>query len=149
MVEALVQGNTGAQHEHLQRDDEAPEVELAAIAERVAFVGGQHRAVNAIEQHALVAGVDQRMHRLAQHRGASGPPGGGKLDERDQEIAGQGGIDHALGRGGCTHEPAARRQEFLFNAANLSGFGRGRSMGPGDPLEQDPAPTMSVQCLHN
>src|SRR5712671_4941699 len=97
VVDALVERDAGAQGEHLQRGDEAPEIELAAMAERVAFVGRKRGAMDAVEQHPLVAGIDQRMDGLAQHRGASRPPGGAKLYERDQEVADESGVDDAGG----------------------------------------------------
>src|SRR5258705_8991627 len=87
VVDALVERDAGAQREHLQRGDEAPEIELAAVAERMAVVGRERGAMYAVEQHPLIAGVDQRMDGLAQHRGASRPPGGAELDQRDQEVA--------------------------------------------------------------
>src|SRR6202011_4220457 len=61
----LEDGRSGAESEDNERHDEAPEVELTAVTERVVRVRGLRRAPETIEKQQLVPGVDERMHRLA------------------------------------------------------------------------------------
>ena len=58
MTDALVQRDTGAEREDEQRNDEAPEVELATVAQRVELVGWLRRPVESIQQENLGAGID-------------------------------------------------------------------------------------------
>ena len=60
MADALVERKPGAGREHQQRDDEAPEIDLLAVAERKARVGRPGGALHAVEQQRLIAAVDQR-----------------------------------------------------------------------------------------
>src|SRR5437868_633408 len=55
--DALVDRDTGAEREDQQRDDEAPEVKLASIAERMIFVAWLVGAVDPIQQEKLVRRV--------------------------------------------------------------------------------------------
>ena len=95
MHDALVDRYAGADGEDQKRHDEAPEIDLAAMAERVGAVGLGARAAQAVEQQHLVAGVDQRMHAFRQHRGRAGDRGGDELGDRDQQVADERGVDDA------------------------------------------------------
>src|SRR3546814_14954730 len=59
---AFVDRYARADREDLDRDDERPEIQFAAIAERVIVIGGLLGAVLAVEQQHLVAAVYHRMH---------------------------------------------------------------------------------------
>ena len=76
-----------------QRDDEAPEVDLAPVAEGMRLVGRPLGAPEAVQEQHLVAGVDERMDAFAEHRGAARDPGGGELRDRDQQVAGEGRVE--------------------------------------------------------
>ncbi|MNI63999.1 hypothetical protein D3C73_1194150 [compost metagenome] len=67
VLDAFVGRDAGAGGEYQQGDDEAPEVQLAAVAERVQGVGGLLGTAQAVQQQHFVEGVDQRMHALAEH----------------------------------------------------------------------------------
>ena len=87
-----------AEGEDEQGHDEAPEVELAAVADRVVHVGLQLGAAHAVQQQDLVADVDARMHRFAEHRRAASPGRGAGLRERHEQVANERDVDD-LGRG--------------------------------------------------
>ena len=70
--DALVDGHAAADAEDAHGDDEAPEVDLHAVAERVVLVGGPGAPVEAVEEQAAVAGVDDGVDALADHRRAAG-----------------------------------------------------------------------------
>ncbi|MGY3650117.1 hypothetical protein ACVWW2_005408 [Bradyrhizobium sp. LM4.3] len=93
MQNALIQRDTGAQREDEQRNDEAPEIQLAPIAERMGFIGRTARAPVAVKQQDLVGRVDERMHRFARHGRTPRPRGGADLRDRDEDIAEQRRID--------------------------------------------------------
>nr|WP_201742006.1 hypothetical protein [Mangrovicoccus ximenensis] len=63
------------------------------MAERVLFIGGPAAAAQAEEQQALIAGIDHRMHRLGQHRGAAGDERGRELGNRDGKVGHDGADD--------------------------------------------------------
>ncbi len=89
-------GGAGADREDQQRDHEAPEIELPAVAERMAIVRRGRGTMHAVKHQALIGGVDQRMKALAQHGRTAGPQRGGKLGDCDEQIARQRGIDDGL-----------------------------------------------------
>ena len=68
MHDALEKGHPGAQRENQKRHHEAPEVELAAIAQGPDRIGRTLRSVKAVEQQELIAGIDQGMQAFAKHR---------------------------------------------------------------------------------
>jgi hypothetical protein len=97
VVDALVQGHARSQREDGERDHEAPEVDLAAVPEGVRLVRGAGRTPQAVQQEDLVAGVDEGVHGLAEHRGAAGDGGGDELRTRHQQVADEGRVDDFLG----------------------------------------------------
>ncbi len=106
-VHALEDRHARAEREHQQRDDEAPEVQLAAIPRGVVAVGALLGHAHAVQQQHLVAGVDERVHRLAEHRGAAGERGRAGLGHGHQHVADQRGPDRAL------RAAVARRRDRL------------------------------------
>ena len=68
-------------------DDESPEVELVAVAERVRHAGRSAPA-HAEKNQPAIAGVDERVDPFRQHRRAAGERSGDKLRDRNREIAG-------------------------------------------------------------
>ena len=98
-IHALVQRDARTQGEDQQRDHEAPEIELAAIAQGVHSVGRPGGARDPVEQQQLVDRVDQGMHRLAQHGGRARDGGGHELRGGDQQVAGQRRPDSRIGAG--------------------------------------------------
>ena len=69
------------------------EVDLLAVPERVTLIGGDFGFLQPIQQQDLVAGIDDRVDPLRQHRRAIGEHRGDKLRDRDQGVADQGGVD--------------------------------------------------------
>jgi len=59
LLDALVQGEETAHAEQHERDDEGPEVTLAAVAERTSLARPSFRPVAAEQQQCLVAGVGE------------------------------------------------------------------------------------------
>ena len=68
VLDAFIKGNAGANREHQQRDDEAPEIQFAAVAERMAGVWRLFRLPHAVQQQTLIAGIDHRVDGFAEHR---------------------------------------------------------------------------------
>ncbi len=93
-LDALVDGDARADGEDQDGDDEGPEIQLHSVAEGMAFVGLMRRQFHAIEQKALIAGVDQGVNALRQHRGGAGIDRDGEFGDGDQRIAGKCGEDH-------------------------------------------------------
>ena len=90
----LVERHPGPHREDQEGDDEAPEVELATVAQRVRFIRGPSRATKTIEQEDLVARVHEGVNALADHGRAARDARGQELRQGDEHIAEQGGIDH-------------------------------------------------------
>lgn len=109
--DALVEGDAGAQREDKQRDYETPEIELAAVAERMQKVRQAPRAPQSMKQQQAISGVDQRMDAFGKHRRASRQQGGREFRQRDQQIARQRRVDD-LGRAGMCRHHLPRRDEF-------------------------------------
>ena len=59
VLDSFVEGRRGAERENHERDDEAPEVQLATVPQWMAGVGRPSRALHPIEQQQLVGGVDE------------------------------------------------------------------------------------------
>ena len=76
----------GEQHD---RDDERPEIDFAGIAERMLRVGRPAGPLHPDQQQTLIAGVDQAVDRLGEHRRRPGEQPGGKLRRGDAEIGGE------------------------------------------------------------
>jgi transposase len=108
VTDSLVQRDAGAERKDEQRNDEAPEIELATVAQRVELVGWLRRPVESIQQENLVAGVDERMNRLARHRRAAGEAARHELRQRDEDVAQQGRVEDAF-RGAAGYIPARSR----------------------------------------
>ena len=101
-MDALVDRHAGANSKQQNGDHEGPEIDLHAVAEGVGAVGRPAGAFQPIQQQRLVAAVDQRVDRLAQHRRGTGVKGGGELGRRDGAIAGEGGQYNQFGTR-CRH----------------------------------------------
>src|SRR5262249_49854552 len=136
--DALVDRHTGAQRKNEQRDDKAPEVELAGVSQRMVAIGWPLGTAQSIQQQQLVAGIDQRMNRLAQHGRAVGKGGSGEVGQRAEGIAGPARI---AARGGtasharigerpvaASHRWGGRAGESAMAASSTTAWMRG---GPG------------------
>ncbi len=88
VLDAFVGRYTGAGREHQQCHDEAPEVQLAPVAEGMQGVRLLLRAAQAIQQQQLVDGVHQGVDALAEHGRTAGNAGGDELGDGDCEVAG-------------------------------------------------------------
>ena len=95
--DALVDGHPAADAEDAHGDDQAPEVDLHAVSERVVVVGRSGAPVEAVVEQPAVAGVDERVDALADHRRAAGHGAGDELDRRDRDVADDRGDDRFLG----------------------------------------------------
>jgi hypothetical protein len=109
MPPALEDRHARADREDQDRDDERPEIQLAAIAERVRLVGGALGLFLPVEQQHLVAAVDHRVEAFGQHRRRSGHPGGDEFRHADPEIGGEGAVEDDVvldASGQCLGHPA-------------------------------------------
>lgn len=97
VTDSFVHRHARTEAEDEERDDEAPEIELTSMTERVVRVGRPRRSPETVKEQQLISGVDEGMHRLAHHRGAAGDLGGGELRQGDEEIPHEGGTDDARG----------------------------------------------------
>ena len=95
-VQAFIDGDARAETEDDDRDHEGPKIQLHPVAEGVGDVGRSARTAQAVEQEALIARIDQRVDRLAEHRRAAGEGGGTEFGHGDQGIARKCGVDHLL-----------------------------------------------------
>ena len=101
LLHALVDRYAGAHGEQQDGDNEAPEVQLLAVAERVARVGGLARPAHAEQQQALVGRVGYGVQRLRQHRGRAGDRGRHEFRHRNQRVGAERRNHHprrAVGR---------------------------------------------------
>ena len=87
LVDPFVDRHPRADTEDQDRHHERPEVELDAVTERMKFIGGPGSALHTVKQQSLVAGIDERMNGLTQHRRTASINGGGELGYGDQSIA--------------------------------------------------------------
>jgi hypothetical protein len=100
--DALVDREPRAGREDQDRDDEAPEIKLAPVTERMLLVGRQLAALLAVEQQNLVDAVDHRMDALGQHRRRSAESRRHELGHRNAEVRPERCDEH--------HAIAARHQ---------------------------------------
>ena len=70
--DAFVDRHSGAEREDQHGDDEAPEIELAAVAERMEPVGRPLRLPPTPHQQQLVGRIDDAVHAFGQHRRRAG-----------------------------------------------------------------------------
>jgi hypothetical protein len=110
VLDAFVEGHAAAEPEDQHRDDQAPEVELLAVAERVLHARRALAQPKADQQQYAVEGVDRRMDALGQHRRAAGDAGHDELRDRDGDVGADRAVD---GDAGFGHEwgVAVRRQD--------------------------------------
>src|SRR5690606_5610448 len=141
MDDALVEGDAGTERENQQRDDEAPEIELAPMPERMFLVGRPCGSMQAIEQQSAITRIDQRMHAFRQHRRTAGEERSNKFRDRDGEVARQRGIDDGLRSrmGGHRASP--------FDCASTTHYRsdgprkQGSSVRPATSMKRAPSPT--------
>src|SRR4051812_20192093 len=95
-IDALVERGAGAEREHQKRNDEAPEIKFAAIAEWVRGIGRTARLQQAVKQQELIARIDTGMERFAEHRRRPRPPSGGELSRGNEPIAGERRVDNLI-----------------------------------------------------
>jgi hypothetical protein len=76
-----------------QKDDERPEISLHAVAERMSRIRRTSAALLPDQKQDLVAGIDQRLDRLGQHRGR-GNSGGDEFREPESKVARERDNDH-------------------------------------------------------
>src|SRR3569623_710816 len=103
MGAAFIDRHAAAQREDADGDDERPEIQLSAVAERVLRIRRSRGAMQPQPHQQTVAGVDERMDALGQHRRAAGDEGGDKFANGDADIADDGRHDGDLRFGG--HRP--------------------------------------------
>src|SRR3569623_1925624 len=103
MGAAFIDRHAAAQREDADGDDERPEIKLSAVAERVLRIRRSRGAMQPQPHQQTVAGVDERMDALGQHRRAAGDEGGDKFANGDADIADDGRHDGDLRFGG--HRP--------------------------------------------
>ncbi len=94
LLNALIDRYPGTDGKNQDRHHEGPEIELRAIAERMAHVRRLLGFFDAVEQKPLIARVDQGMDAFRQHGGGTGVGGGRELGDRYKRIARKSGINH-------------------------------------------------------
>jgi hypothetical protein len=57
-IDSLIDRGAGGEREHHERGDEAPEIKLAAVAERVRRIRRAPRLHETVEQKQLIASID-------------------------------------------------------------------------------------------
>ena len=99
LVNAFIEGNAGTDGEDQNGDDERPEEDLGAVAERVLVVGRPLGALHAEQQQALIAGIDHGVHRLREHGRRAGDERSREFTDRNQGVTDQRSV-HDLVRSG-------------------------------------------------
>jgi hypothetical protein len=62
----LIERNAGAECEQQDRDDETPEIDFAAISERMFYIRSGRGPTKSVEKQETVSGVDGGVHTLAE-----------------------------------------------------------------------------------
>lgn len=86
MLESFVHAESASEPEQDHRDDQAPEVQLLAVSERVAGIGRLVTSPVAEQEERLVAGIGHRVDALGQHRRTSGDRGCRELRHGDHRV---------------------------------------------------------------
>ena len=86
-VNALVEGEHAADAEEDHGDEERPEVDGFAVAERIVRRRRSARLSQAEQQKQLVAAVGERVHRLREHRAGAGDECGYALRDEDRRSS--------------------------------------------------------------
>ncbi len=84
--DAFVDRNARAKRKDEHGDDEAPEIELAAVAEGMELVGRALGCTAAPHQQQLVGRIDDAVHAFGQHRRGTGDRGRDELRHGDAEV---------------------------------------------------------------
>jgi hypothetical protein len=103
LVPTLVDREHPAEAEEHEGDDERPEVDFLAVAERVLEGRRALGALEAQEEQQLVAAIGRGVHRLRQHRARAGEESRDELGHGDGEVAAEGEIDGLEGIGFVRH----------------------------------------------
>jgi hypothetical protein len=90
----FVEGHSRPKGKHQHSDDEAPEINLAAVPQRVIVIRRPLRAIQTVEKQKRVSGIDNGMDTLAQHSGTARPGGRAELCCGNEKIVGNCRIDH-------------------------------------------------------
>jgi hypothetical protein len=93
MQQAFIGRYATADREDDDSDDQRPEVKLFAVAEWMLFVGRFFTFRNTEQKQAAIAGVDQRVNALGNHRRASRDRRCGKFGRSDGEIGDDGRVN--------------------------------------------------------
>jgi hypothetical protein len=86
MEDAFVDRHARAEREHHHRDDETPEIQLAAIAERVGRVGHPAGRLAPPQKEQLIDAVDEAVNALGQHRRRAGERRRDELQHGNAEV---------------------------------------------------------------
>src|SRR5438270_1050911 len=113
--DAFIHRHAGAEREHEHGDDEAPEIELAAVTERVQLVGGAFRLTAAPHQQQLVDRIYHAVNALGQHRRGTGDRGCDELRYRNAKVRGE--RDHERPRAGRMRAHLSQSGRNAANAA--------------------------------
>jgi len=96
VLHAFVKRDAAAEAENQHCDDQAPEVQLLAVPERVFGRGGPLAQADAHEQEHAVEAVDRRVNALREHGRTAGDAGHHELGGGDGDIGRDGRIDGQL-----------------------------------------------------
>jgi hypothetical protein len=108
MGDTFVKRYTCTEREHEQCDDEAPEVQLPTIAERMIGIRTLGSAFHAVEEQKFVDSIDKGMYALTEHCGAGCDPRSRKFYERDRQICRKRNVDHFFGGNPWRHRSLRR-----------------------------------------
>src|ERR1051325_3415716 len=84
----LIEGKHCATDQDHHRDHERPEEYFLAITEWMMLIGRLVAAINAKKQERAVAGIDQRMNALRNHRSASAAVSCDKFKRGNNQVGG-------------------------------------------------------------
>jgi hypothetical protein len=124
--DAFIDGDSAADGEDRQRHDQRPDIGGLAVAEGMPFVHGALAAPHADEQQEIVAGVDERMDALGQHRGTAGHRRDQELGHCNGDVSRDGDVDHASGAVAGLHGGRVRLLSRRAGTMFLGGVGPGR-----------------------
>src|SRR5438270_7999153 len=101
VVDPLDARGDTAETEEQQGNDEAPEIELSSISERVLGVRTTSGAPHSVQQQCFIAGINETVDRLRQHRRRAGRQSSRQLRDRDEQVAYDRSPDGRARAGSC------------------------------------------------
>ena len=103
MRDSFIDRHAAAERKDQNRDDQRPEIDFCAVAERMGLVRRFPAEASPEQQQPAVAGIDERMDCLGKHCRAAGNCRGNKFGGCNGQVTSDG--RNHRGSGFALHEP--------------------------------------------